>query len=66
MNQQHTFTDWRTSSRSDGGSNCIQVAIAADAVAIRDSKDPDGPILIFPRESWTQFLAAVRTDTFDT
>ena len=35
---------WRKSSYSQGGgNNCVEVAAVAGAVAIRDSKDPDGP-----------------------
>lgn len=42
---------WRKSSRSgsDGGS-CVELAGVNDDVAVRDSKDPDGPILVVSRE----------------
>jgi Domain of unknown function (DUF397) len=51
---------WRRSSYSgtDGG-NCVEAATAADAVLIRDSKDPDGPHLAFGRQAWEAFAAAV-------
>ncbi|GAA2444117.1 DUF397 domain-containing protein [Actinomadura vinacea] len=46
---------WRKSSRStSSGGNCVELADAADAVAVRDSKDPDGPVLLLTR-------AALRT-----
>jgi hypothetical protein len=50
---------WRKSTRSaSNGGNCIELADAAgavaDAVAVRDSKDPDGPVLLVTR-------AALRT-----
>ncbi|MGW1678828.1 DUF397 domain-containing protein [Saccharopolyspora sp. NPDC002376] len=32
---------------------------AGPAVAVRDSKDPDGPVLAFPASSWSAFLARV-------
>lgn len=36
---------WRTSSYSTGGGNqCVEVAAFGDAVAVRDSKDPHGPV----------------------
>ena len=41
---------WRKSSRS--GSNaaeCVELAGAAEMVAVRDSKDPDGPVLLLTR-----------------
>jgi len=33
-------------------------------VAVRDSKDPDGPKLIFDRTAWTSFAAQVKADAF--
>ncbi|MCI2423584.1 DUF397 domain-containing protein [Saccharopolyspora sp. K220] len=52
---------WRKSSRSGGGNNdaCVEVAFAGPAVAVRDSKDPEGPVLAFPASSWAAFLARV-------
>ncbi|MFG2021125.1 DUF397 domain-containing protein [Actinomadura geliboluensis] len=50
-----TNTKWRKSSYS--GSNaaeCVELADVAGAVAVRDSKDPDGPVLLLTR-------AALRT-----
>ena len=46
---------WRKSSRS-GGTNCVEVASMAPITAVRDSKNPDGPVLAFPVSSWTTFL----------
>jgi hypothetical protein len=48
---------WRKSSRSNGGGACVELALAAEAVAVRDSKNPDGPILTFPAGSLAAFLA---------
>jgi hypothetical protein len=48
---------WRKSSYSDSeGAECVEVAEATAAVHIRDSKDPEGPILTVPRGGWTDFL----------
>jgi hypothetical protein len=59
------FTDWRKSSRSGGGDNCVEVALAKNrAVGVRDSKDPSGPILRFRPTAWKAFTAAVRVDEF--
>ncbi|TQM66477.1 uncharacterized protein DUF397 [Actinomadura hallensis] len=46
---------WRKSSRSTStGGNCVELAGVAGAVAVRDSKDPEGPVLLLTR-------AALRT-----
>lgn len=47
---------WRRSSRSNGGGQCVEIAVAADLVAVRDSKNPDGARLVFPVDAWQSFL----------
>ena len=56
-------TVWRKSSYSgNGGGNCVEVAPnLPDVVAVRDSKDPDGPILTFSRDEWASFITRLRT-----
>jgi hypothetical protein len=56
---------WYKSSRSAGNGACVEVANLPSATAVRDSKDPQGPILIFSTESWQLFIATVRTGAFD-
>lgn len=61
---------WFTSSYSDNGGQCVEVAtnLAASrgVVAVRDSKDPAGPALSFPAEAFGAFLAGVRGGEFGT
>jgi len=52
---------WRRSSRSTDTANCVEVAVAGSAVGVRDSKDPDGAVLVLPAAAWTRFVAAVRS-----
>lgn len=51
---------WRKSSHSGGnGGQCVEVATNLPGmVAVRDSKDPDGPVLVFEAAAWTAFVAA--------
>lgn len=48
--------EWRKSSFSTSESNCVEVAWPALAVAVRDSKNADGPALTFPATAWHRFL----------
>ncbi|MFJ3789602.1 DUF397 domain-containing protein [Kitasatospora sp. NPDC090091] len=51
---------WRKSSYSGDAGQCIEVADCFDgALPVRDSKDPNGPVLVFPSASWQSFVDAV-------
>lgn len=56
---------WRKSRRSGSDANCVEVAELPGALAMRDSKDPDGPVLVVARESWAAFVGGVRAGDFD-
>lgn len=49
-----------TQSSYCGASACVQVAEVNGEYWLRDSKDPDGPVLRFTPAEWTAFLAGVR------
>jgi hypothetical protein len=53
---------WKKSSYSGGNGNCVEVADLGEHIAVRDSKDRNGPKLVFAREVWRTFLANVKTD----
>jgi hypothetical protein len=62
-----TDASWRKSSWSgNNGGNCVEVAAnLPGAVAVRDSKDPEGPVLAFAPAQWRAFAAAVRDGQFN-
>ncbi len=51
---------WRTSSRSHGNGDCVEVAAAGALVGVRDSKDPAGPVLVVDPTGWAAFLAGIQ------
>jgi hypothetical protein len=57
---------WRKSSYSGpAGSNCVEVAdLGGRWVAVRDSKDPSGPVLVFTPAEWEAFREGVRAGEF--
>jgi len=65
MNEPGTLTNWRKSSRSSGGGNCVEVAFAPDGmIRVRDSKHPDDAVLTFLPDEWAAFTAGARNDEF--
>ncbi|MGW3181861.1 DUF397 domain-containing protein [Kitasatospora sp. NPDC001119] len=61
-----TGASWNKSSYSNNGGTCVEVAPDFPGlVPVRDSKDPQGPALVFPADAWKSFVAAVRSGGFD-
>jgi Domain of unknown function (DUF397) len=56
---------WRKSSRSNGQGQCVEVARLEQAIAVRDSKDPAGPVLTFTPDEWAAFIAGTKDGQFD-
>lgn len=57
--------EWRKSSRSSDSANCVETAATVGGVAVRDSKHPDGGVLLFPQDVWRAFVDGVRSGEFD-
>ncbi len=57
---------WRKSTRSGTQGNCVEVAELADGgFAVRDSKSPNGPVLVFTAAEWDAFVAGAKDGEFD-
>ena len=60
---------WRKSTRSsgsgDGSGDCVEVALTCGGIGLRDSKDPNGPVLTVSSRGWTTFVAAIKARAFD-
>jgi hypothetical protein len=60
---------WHISTRSDsGGASCVEAGPLADGsgrVALRHSRNPDGPTIVYTRAEWEAFLAGARDGEFD-
>jgi hypothetical protein len=55
---------WRKSTHSNNGGDCVEVTGTGQAIAVRDSKNPDGPALAFTPEQWHSFIGRLAEGTF--
>ncbi|WP_433511087.1 DUF397 domain-containing protein [Nonomuraea sp. CA-143628] len=74
MKAELSRASWRKSSHSNNGGNCVEIAIVSSdkgpktgsrLFAVRDSKDPNGPALIFTPSEWDAFVSGVKDGEFD-
>ncbi len=58
-------TEWKKSSRSGGnGGQCVEVRRHEQAIQVRDSKDPSGPVLQFTAAEWKAFTDGAKDGEF--
>lgn len=58
--------EWRKSTLSGPYTdNCVEAAFVDGAVAVRNSKDPNGPRVIFTTDEWDAFTGGVKAGEFD-
>jgi Domain of unknown function (DUF397) len=58
---------WQKSGRSNPSGNCVELAAlpTGEHIAVRNSRDPDGPALIYTIEEVAAFIAGARDGDFD-
>ncbi|ADP83926.1 DUF397 domain-containing protein [Pseudofrankia inefficax] len=57
--------EWRRTSFCGIENACVDVAFASTGIAMRDSKDPAGPVLLFTTTEWAAFLRGVHNGEFE-
>lgn len=55
-----TRAQWKKSSYSGNSGNCVEVADLGQAVAIRDSKEPEGAVLVVTYAEWDAFTRTLK------
>ncbi len=61
-----TRAQWRrTTPGTPDGESRVEVAFVDGAVAVRDTKDPDGTVLIFTPQEWDAFVSGAKAGEFD-
>ncbi|TDD76225.1 DUF397 domain-containing protein [Actinomadura darangshiensis] len=65
--RQFVFSPWRKSSHSGGeGQECVEAAaLTGQGVALRDSKDADGPMMSIAPSAWASLLSSIKGGAFD-
>jgi Domain of unknown function (DUF397) len=58
MGDAGVSSQWRKSSFSGQG-DCVQWVLLPNTVCVRDSKDPDGPVLTFTHSEWRAFRQGI-------
>jgi hypothetical protein len=56
---------WQKAQSSTNNGQCVEIASVVGKVAIRDSKDPEGPMLVYTPTEFNAFLEGVRNGEFD-
>jgi len=51
---------WRKSTFSLSNGNCVEVGTGQGTVAVRDSRDPDGPVIDVSPRAWITFTAYIK------
>lgn len=68
-NKRHldtNFSKWHKSPLSNPPDNqCVEVSFSSNAVGLRDSRNPDGFVLVFTYGEWEAFLGGAAGGSFN-
>jgi Domain of unknown function (DUF397) len=56
---------WRKAQLSTNNGSCVEVASVVGKIALRDSKDPSGAVLVYTPAEWGAFLDGAKKGEFD-
>ncbi|MEY9889715.1 hypothetical protein ABIA35_000245 [Catenulispora sp. MAP12-49] len=66
METDRSKARWKKSSVSAANGACVETAsVRADELLVRNSRDPEGPVLSFTKAEWVAFVAGVKAGEFD-
>jgi hypothetical protein len=60
-----SYPAWRKAQRSVGNGACVELAPVNGMVAMRNSRDPDGPVLFYTPAEWRAFVHGAKAGEFD-
>ncbi|MEU8269398.1 DUF397 domain-containing protein [Sphaerisporangium sp. NPDC049002] len=56
--------NWTKSTYSGEAGGCVEISLADTGIAVRDSKNPNGPVLTYTDHEWDVFIQAVKHGEF--
>ena len=57
---------WRKAKSCNAATNCVELAaLGEDSVAMRNSRDPDGPVIVWTRPEFRELLDRMRAGDLD-
>ncbi|WP_092976384.1 DUF397 domain-containing protein [Actinopolyspora lacussalsi] len=63
MSDKQASVNWRKSTRSTGGGNCVEVGFATSTVLVRDTKAREGGLLSLSPAAWQSFVGTLKHST---
>ena len=59
------YDNWRKAQRSKNYGDCAEVSGSDGIIAMRDSKDRQGPVIEYPAASWQAFIVSAKSGALD-